>query len=280
MEEAIEIEGPAAGRPHEGKALAAVFPHSDDFSIFAGGTIAKLAKEGYRVHFIRLSDDEMDSRDLSAGETAFRIEAETREAAKILGAEKVFDFNYKNHYFEHSLLVELRHRLIFIFRLLKIDTVLSFDPWGHYEENPDHYITATAVEQACWMAGRRLDLPELSEAGIMPHFVTEKYYCARGPQVANRAVDVADFIGTKRRAIMAHRTPLDNMWSSYRSKLLEHKGASSGERGSRDAVPDAIPDAVPDLDTFVDRFLLDVYGKDRYGLDRFERFHYISPEAF
>jgi hypothetical protein len=32
------------------------------------------------------------------------------------------------------------------FRLLKVDTVFSYDPWGHYEENPDHYVTAQAVE--------------------------------------------------------------------------------------------------------------------------------------
>ncbi len=43
---------------------------------------------------------------------------------------------------------ELRGRLIYLFRLLKVDTIVSYDPWGHYEENPDHYITARAVESA------------------------------------------------------------------------------------------------------------------------------------
>ena len=40
--------------------------------------------------------------------------------------------------------------------LLKVDTVFSYDPWGHYEENPDHYVTAQAVEAACWMSGGKL----------------------------------------------------------------------------------------------------------------------------
>ncbi len=49
--------------------------------------------------------------------------------------------------------IEMRARLIFLFRLLKVDTVFSYDPWDHYEENPDHFVTAQSVEAACWMAG-------------------------------------------------------------------------------------------------------------------------------
>ena len=32
--------GPQPGKPHAGKVLAAIQPHSDDLPIFAGGTIA------------------------------------------------------------------------------------------------------------------------------------------------------------------------------------------------------------------------------------------------
>ncbi|MEI6679405.1 MAG: hypothetical protein WCL21_12405 [Mariniphaga sp.] len=37
---------------------------------------------------------------------------------------------------------EIKGRLIFLFRLLKVDTLICYDQWGLYEENPDHYITA------------------------------------------------------------------------------------------------------------------------------------------
>ncbi len=57
---------------------------------------------------------------------------------------------------------------MFIFRLIRVDTVICYDPWGHYEENPDHYVTARCVEAACWMAGSRLDLAEHFEAGLKP----------------------------------------------------------------------------------------------------------------
>ena len=200
------------GQPNRGKVFAAIFPHSDDFTFFALGLMKKLLYEGYEGYMIRLTDDCMDSYDLSYGETAFRIENETQALARLIGIRKLYDFNYNNHYLGHDLLPEIRHRLIVLFRFLKVDTVITFDPYGHYEENPDHQIAGMAVEQACWMAGRQGDLPETKEMGLLPHFVTEKYYTARGPQEANCLIDLEPALEAKREAIPLHETPLDNMW--------------------------------------------------------------------
>ena len=93
--------------------------------------------------------------------------------------------------------LELRIRLIFLFRLLQIDTVVCYDPWGHYEENPDHYVTASAVEAACWMAGSSKDYPEHFDAGLKPHSVLEKYYFSRGPEYVNRVVDIGSYVDNK-----------------------------------------------------------------------------------
>ena len=93
--------------------------------------------------------------------------------------------------------LELRLRLIFLFRLLKVDTVVSYDPWSQYEENPDHYVTAKAMEAACWMAGTSKDYPEHFDAGLKPHSVGEKYYFARGPQIVNRVVDTSTVMERK-----------------------------------------------------------------------------------
>ena len=253
----MEIESAAAGKPHQGKVLAAIFPHCDDFSIFAGGTIAKLLAEGYVGYLIRTTNDEMDSWDLSVGETILAIERETQEMAQVLGIRKVYDLNYKNHYLDQALVVEMRHRLIALFRFLKVDTVLSFDPWGHYEENPDHYFTAMAVVQACWMAGRRLDLPELADMGLEPHYVDEKYYCARGPQLANRVVDISSVIGTKLRAIETNRTPMNNMLNAHRQK--------GGKVGS--------------VDEMARGHFIDSVDSGFPGFIHGEVFHYIGPEV-
>ncbi len=63
----VTIEHPQPGQPHRGKVLATIAPHSDDHSILAGGTIAKLIAEGYTGYLIRTSNDEMDSYDLTTG---------------------------------------------------------------------------------------------------------------------------------------------------------------------------------------------------------------------
>jgi len=43
----VVFERDASGKPHTGKVLAAIQPHSDDIPLFSAGTVAKLMKEGY-----------------------------------------------------------------------------------------------------------------------------------------------------------------------------------------------------------------------------------------
>ena len=95
-------------------------------------------------------------------------EADNAEVARVLGCRRVFDLNYNNHRMGDVSLNELIGRLIFLIRLLKADTVVCWDPWGHDEENPDHYTLAKAVEAAGWMAGRAHDFPEHLAAGLQP----------------------------------------------------------------------------------------------------------------
>src|SRR2546425_7801857 len=172
------IERAASGNPHAGKVLAAIQPHSDDLPIFAAGTIAKLMNEGYTGYLIRVTNDDMAGPG-SIGNTVFANERDNQEVGRVMGFRKIFDLNYGNHQMDGISRPELRSRLIFLFRLLKVDTIFCYDPWGHYEENPDHYVTSHCVEAACWMAGRDKDYPEHFAAGLQPHAVNEKYYFAR-----------------------------------------------------------------------------------------------------
>ena len=215
----VVVERAVPGKPHAGKVLATIAPHSDDHSILAGGTIAKLIAEGYTGYLIRTSNDEKDSYDLSLGQTVAANETDNQAMAKVLGIKQVFDLGYRNHRMDDDSRVEIRARLIFLIRLLKIDTIFSYDPWGHYEENPDHYVTAQCIEAACWMAGGHLDFPEHMAAGLKPHSVREKYYYARGPQLVNRVVDISSTIDVKMAAIRANRTMLGNMVRQARDEL-------------------------------------------------------------
>lgn len=263
------IERSQPGRPHEGKVLALVTPHLDDGPIFACGTIAKLLGEGYTGYFIRTSNDEKDSFGMTLGETVAANERDMAEFVRVIGFRKAYDLAYRNHRMDDIAVVELRARLIFLFRLLKVNTVFSYDPWGHYEENPDHYVTAQAVESACWMAGGDLDLAEHFDAGLKAHSVAEKYYFARGPQLVNRVVDISPAIEKKQACIRACRTMVDHMVKDLKASLAARKLKLPALEGSDGrAIAEYAKLAFEARDAEVGR---------RHGLAYAEEFHYIGP---
>src|SRR3954462_4413468 len=197
----IVLERAAEGTPHKGKVLLAVQAHSDDIPLMAGGVVAKLVKEGYAGYLLRATNDDMgDAPGLGTaggvGDHVLGNERDNAEVARALGLKKVFDLNYPNHRMADVSLNELQCRLIFLIRLLKVDTVVCWDPWRPDEENPDHVQTARGVEAACWMAGRAHDYPEQFAAGLTPHAVKEKYHYARRPEVT-RVVDISSVIDQK-----------------------------------------------------------------------------------
>jgi len=278
--EEVVIERPLAGQPHSGKVLAAIQPHADDIPFFAGGTVAKLVSEGYWGCLIRSSNDEK-AGDGTVGETILNNEKDNDAVAKALGLSKVVNLEYRNHEMDGISRQEMRERLIYLIRLLKIDTVISYDPWGSYEENPDHYVTAQIVESACWMAGMAKDYPEHFAGGLQPHSVREKYYFARGPQLVNRVVDIAPWIDRKVEANLANKTqgPAGENGARLRARLAAQKLR--------------LPILGNDDDTsnhqYIKQFVLDYDSKHlrgvpsdreigrKYGLEWAEAFHYIGP---
>lgn len=266
----ITIERANTEAPHRGKVLALVTPHLDDGPIFAGGTLAKLLGEGYTGYFIRTSNDEKDSYRLTLGETVLANQRDTAAFIKTAGMKKWFDLSYRNHRMDDVSRTDLRGRLIFLFRLLKVDTVLSYDPWGHYEENPDHYVTAQAVEAACWMSGGNLDFPEHFEAGLKPHSVSEKYYFARGPQQVNRVVDISSVLPRKVAFIRSCRTMITHMVKDVNDTLAERQLRLPAFTGNEETAEEEFIKAA-----FVAR---DRRTGSKYGLDYAEEFHYIGPD--
>ena len=266
----IVIERNRPGRPFAGKVLAAIQPHADDIPIFAAGTVLKLMHEGYTGYLIRTTNDDMAGRGTIA-ETALANEHDVDDLVKAMGFKRVFSLNYGNHQMDGISRPELRSRLIFLFRLLKVDTIVCYDPWGQYEENPDHYVTAQCVEAACWMAGMDKDYPEQLAAGIQPHSVTMKYYFARGPQLVNRVVDIGSTIDGKVSANLVNKAqgPAGENGARLRASLAG-EGRKLPILGDDDAT--ANREYVKQLVLRNNREL----GR-RYGLEYAEQFHYIGP---
>jgi len=268
----VFIERPQPGKPHAGKVLAAIQPHADDIPLLAAGLVLKLIEEGYTGYLIRTTNDDMTGPG-GVGEGVLANERDNLEVARLLGLKQAFDLNYGNHQMDGISKPELRCRLIFLFRLLRVDTVISYDPWGPYEENPDHYVTAQCVEAACWMAGMRKDYPEHFAAGLRPQAVRERYYFARGPQLVNRVVDISAVMDRKVEVNLANRAqgPAGETGARLRRSLRE-KGLRLPLLGEDD---DAASRA------YIREFVL-AMNRDlgrNYGLQYAEAYHYIGPAA-
>lgn len=273
----VFVERPASGQPHKGKVLLALQAHADDVPLSASGTVAKLIEEGYTGYLLRATNDDMgDEPGLGTagtiGENVLGNERDNREIARILGCQRTFDLNYSNHRMADISLNELIARLILIIRVLKVDTVVCWDPWAHDEENPDHYMLARGVEAASWMAGRAHDYPEQFATGIEPHAVREKYYFARRPEIT-RIVDISRQIDKKvdcNRANVA-KGPGGHLGSRLRAELAR-KGKKLPLLGDDDVTADR---------NYIKQFVLSrsrELGR-KYGVEYAEAFHYIGSRG-
>jgi LmbE family N-acetylglucosaminyl deacetylase len=269
----LVVERGRPGKPHQGKVLAAIQPHSDDVPLYCGGTVAKLIDEGYTGYLIRISNDEASGK--TPGYGVVQNEIDNLEAAKALGCKKAYSFYYRNHRMDDDAVIEIRARLIFLFRLLRVNTILTMDPYDHYDENPDHLVVGRAVEAACWMAGGSRDYPEHFKAGLKTTSVREKYYHARSPQghnLTNRIVDISSYIDTKVRANVANKGkgPAGTAGSALRREL-----ARAGKK---------LPILGEDDETanlaYVKHFLLEDFRLlgEQFGVGYAEAFRYIGPE--
>src|SRR5437016_7552592 len=273
----VFLERAAEGTPHQGKVLLAVQAHSDDIPLTSAGTVAKLVKEGYTGYLVRATNDDMgDAPGLGTagtiGDHVLGNQRDNAAVARALGLKKVFDLNYSNHRMADVSQNELQCRLIFLVRLLKVDTVVGWDPWAHDEENPDHTAIARGLEAACWMAGREHDYPEQFAAGLKPHTVQEKYYYARRPEIS-RVVDVSGVVEQIIDANRANRAkgPAGNHGSRLRAELAK-RGQKLPLLGDDDITADR---------NYIKEFILTRHRAlgQKHGLQYAEAFHYIGGGA-
>jgi LmbE family N-acetylglucosaminyl deacetylase len=273
--EEIVIERPVPGKPHKGKVLLAIQPHSDDITLYAAGTVAKLMDEGYTGYLLRTTDDSSGNYEGNKKDNA--------AIAEFFGMKKAYDFMYKHHQMDAIQIQELKGRLIFLFRLLKVDTIICYDPWEHYEENPDHIATAHTVEAARWMAGMKTDYPEHLDAGLMPHSPKEVYYYSRAPQRVNRIVDITNYMDIKVQSNMLNVTK--GPAGTAKGKALKERLAKEGKKLAVLGDDDNLADF-----NYIKNIVFDIQAGDpnfysistrelgeQYGLGWAERFHYIGP---
>ena len=266
--EEVIVERDRTGQPHKGKVFAVVV---DDTPLLCAGTCRKFINEGYTGYLIRTSNNEKNG-DGTTGENILNCEQENYAIAQTLGFSDVFELHYRQHRLIGTPFLDIRARLIFIFRAFKVGTVITYNPSASFDENPDHWITGQAAEQASWMAGIPTHYPEFEESGNMPYTVNERYYMSFHPnQPFNRIVDINSTKEQKINAIVNSKSQGGGGWGSEIRKQLAKERKRIPMFGNDDETANR---------EFVKNFVMDYYSKfdgmDQYGLEYAERFYYID----
>jgi LmbE family N-acetylglucosaminyl deacetylase len=145
--------------------LVAVGAHPDDVEIACGGTLARLARKGYRVGIVDLTDGEPTP--LSPGPDVRLAEAE--RAAEILGAAVRINLNLPNRRLFDTF--EARVALAKVLRLHRPKVVLGFGG-KTVLASPDHYQAMLITDAAVFYS--RLTKWDEHFDGLPVHTVTNQ----------------------------------------------------------------------------------------------------------
>jgi len=174
--------------------IVVVGPHPDDQELGMGGTIARLARRGHRVHLIDMTNGEptpFGSVEIRARESA--------EAAKLLGVERSL-LGLKNREVMHTL--EARHALAAMYRVHRPEII--FVPYP-VDAHPDHVAVTRIAEDA------RFDA-KLSKSAIPGEPWHPKriiyYFCThlRLNIVPTFCIDISSEMEVKMASIMAYES--------------------------------------------------------------------------
>lgn len=123
-------------------------PHPDDVELGCGGTLCKLANQGYSVVLVDLTEGEMSTR----GTVETRRE-EAARAADLLGAVARENLGLEDGNIRNSQ--QARQRVVTVVR--KYRPRMVFVPY-YQDRHPDHYHAGELLYDAVFLAGlRRLE---------------------------------------------------------------------------------------------------------------------------
>jgi LmbE family N-acetylglucosaminyl deacetylase len=182
-----------------------VTAHPDDTEFGAGGTIAKLVKDGCEVTYVIVTNGNKGSSDrtMTPARLAEIRQGEQRAAARVLGVERVEFLGYEDGEVEDTRAVRLDvTRQI---RRWRPDLLITMNPNRTYNlggSHRDHRIVAgLALDCVYPLARDHMAFPELMPE-FEPHKVGEIYLMQwESPQLV---VDITETIELKLKALACH----------------------------------------------------------------------------
>jgi bacillithiol biosynthesis deacetylase BshB1 len=166
--------------------------HPDDVELSAGGTAAKLVKDGLRIGIVDLTRGEMGTRG-----TPQTRKKESQAAAKALGATFRQQLDFQDGNLQTGREQELE--IIELLRIRRPKLVIA--PWPD-DRHPDHTRTGRIVTEASFYAGLkslRTGAPEHRPQAVL-------YYMQNYMVPPSFVVDVTAHWKTKMRSVAAYKS--------------------------------------------------------------------------
>jgi LmbE family N-acetylglucosaminyl deacetylase len=204
------MDHPAVPSPSPRLTIVAVYAHPDDGEFHAAGSLAKWAAEGHRVHAVCATDGALGSkrRDVSPSEVANARARELASALAVIGGEPPTMLGFPDGFLiDHRQ--ALRERLVYNFRLLRADRVITFDPHKRYEIHPDHLTIGRMASEAAVFSCFPLLHPEHLDGGLEAVQPQEVWYMGPLEHKPNRIIDIAATLKTKIAATLCHESQIE-----------------------------------------------------------------------
>ncbi len=192
-----------------------IAPHPDDAEFFAGGTLAKMAREGAKISILIATSGDKGSFEIDTLHLKEVRRIEALRAAAILQVREVSFLGHPDGELDRLPPGYLRAQFMRAIRERHPDTLFTFDPFAPFEDHPDHRAVAFAALEAANFAPYPLYHPEQIEEGLAPHYVLERYFFAKDTSYANKAVDIEETLELKIAALLEHKTQLAFLFEDW-----------------------------------------------------------------
>jgi LmbE family N-acetylglucosaminyl deacetylase len=180
----------------------AIGAHPDDVEFGCGGTFAKWANAGCRIHHLICTDGSKGTWDADQSPVALVAsrQEEQREASRRLGGKgDVVFLNWPDGELDSG--IRQRWQVAFWVRRLRPDVVLGHDPWKRYRLHPDHRHAGFLATDGIVAARDPLFFPEQGERPHRPDALL--LWEADEP---DHVENIEGFEKRKLNALLAHRS--------------------------------------------------------------------------
>ena len=206
--------------------------HPDDPEFLAGGTVARLAKEGREITYVIVTNGNKGSGDRGMTSEQLRpIRAEEqRRAARVLGVERVEFLGCEDGEVEDTR--NLRRDITREIRRWRPELIITLNPHRTYTNFPgwhrDHRITGRVVLDCVYPLARdHLSFPELLPE-YEPHKVREVYLIQwEQPRLV---IDITDTMELKLEAIRCHASQVGD-FKTVEARMRNRAAALGKEKG-------------------------------------------------